>query len=49
MVLQPSFYGTDNRVLLATLAEAGEHLVGVAAVAAEELDRLASARVRGCA
>ena len=51
VVVQPSFYGTDNRVLLATLAEAGEQLAGIAAVAAdvadEELDRLAAARVRG--
>jgi predicted TIM-barrel fold metal-dependent hydrolase len=51
VVVQPSFYGTDNRVLLAALAEAGEPLVGIAAVAAdvpdEELDRLAAARVRG--
>ena len=51
VVVQPSFYGTDNRVLLAALAEGNGHLVGVAAVAADvtddELDRLAAAGVRG--
>ncbi|MEK8046288.1 amidohydrolase family protein [Ideonella margarita] len=51
VVVQPSFYGTDNRMLLAALAEGDEHLVGVAAVAADvpddELDRLAAAGVRG--
>lgn len=51
VVVQPSFYGTDNRVLLAALEEGGGCLVGVAAVAADvtedELDRLAAAGVRG--
>lgn len=51
VVVQPSFYGTDNRVLLEALAEGGGCLVGVAAVAADvtddELDRLAAAGVRG--
>jgi 2-pyrone-4,6-dicarboxylate lactonase len=51
VVVQPSFYGTDNRVLLAALEEGGGCLVGVAAVAAdvtdEELDRLATAGVCG--
>lgn len=51
VVVQPSFYGTDNRVLLAALEEGGGCLVGVAAVAADvtddELDRLAEAGVRG--
>lgn len=51
VVVQPSFYGTDNRVLLAALQEGAGHLVGVAAVAAEvadeELDRLVEAGVRG--
>lgn len=51
VVVQPSFYGTDNRVLLAALQEGGGRLVGVAAVGAEatedELDRLAEAGVRG--
>jgi 2-pyrone-4,6-dicarboxylate lactonase len=51
VVVQPSFYGTDNRVLLAALAEGGGRLVGVAAVTADvpdaELDRLAAAGVRG--
>jgi 2-pyrone-4,6-dicarboxylate lactonase len=51
VVVQPSFYGTDNRVLLAALAEGAGRLVGVAAVAADvsdrELDALAAAGVRG--
>src|SRR5688572_12072578 len=51
VVVQPSFYGTDNRVLLAALAQARGTLVGVAAVDAgvsdAELDRLAQAGVRG--
>ncbi len=51
VVVQPSFYGTDNRVLLEALEEGNGSLVGVAAVAAdvtdEELDRLAAAGVRG--
>jgi 2-pyrone-4,6-dicarboxylate lactonase len=51
VVVQPSFYGTDNRVLLAALEEGNGSLVGVAAVAADvtenELDRLAAAGVRG--
>lgn len=51
VVVQPSFYGTDNRVLLAALQDGGGRLVGVAAVAADvtddDLDRLAAAGVRG--
>ncbi|MBP6900177.1 MAG: amidohydrolase family protein [Burkholderiaceae bacterium] len=51
VVVQPSVYGTDNRVLLAALAQGGGKLVGVAAVPPEvqddELDRLAAAGVRG--
>jgi 2-pyrone-4,6-dicarboxylate lactonase len=51
VVVQPSFYGTDNRVLLRALAEGRGQLVGVAAVDASvseaELDRLASAGVKG--
>jgi 2-pyrone-4,6-dicarboxylate lactonase len=51
VVVQPSFYGTDNRVLLAALEEGNGGLVGVAAVDADvtddELDRLAAAGVRG--
>ncbi|UUX93982.1 amidohydrolase [Aquabacterium sp. J223] len=51
VVVQPSVYGTDHRVLLAALAEGRGRLVGVAAVDAgvtdAELDRLAQAGVRG--
>lgn len=51
VVVQPSFYGTDNRVLLAALEEGAGRLVGVAAIAADitddELDSLAAADVRG--
>jgi predicted TIM-barrel fold metal-dependent hydrolase len=51
VVVQPSFYGTDNRVVLSALGEGGGRLVGIAAVAADvsdaELDRLAAAGVRG--
>jgi 2-pyrone-4,6-dicarboxylate lactonase len=51
VVVQPSVYGTDNRVLLAALEEARGTLVGVAAVDASvadaELERLAEAGVRG--
>ncbi|MBP8271949.1 MAG: amidohydrolase family protein [Sphaerotilus sp.] len=51
VVVQPSFYGTDNQVLVAALEEGCGRLVGVAAVAADvcdaELDRLAAAGVRG--
>ncbi|MBI5719957.1 MAG: amidohydrolase family protein [Burkholderiales bacterium] len=51
VVVQPSVYGTDNRVLLAALKEGRGTLVGVAAVGADvsddELDRLAEAGVRG--
>lgn len=51
VVVQPSFYGTDNSVLLAALQEGRGRLVGVAAVDAEVsdagLDRLAAAGVRG--
>lgn len=51
VVVQPSFYGTDNRVLVAALQEGGGRLVGIAAVAADvsdmELDGLVAAGVRG--
>ena len=51
VVVQPSVYGTDNRVLLDALAAGGGALLGVAAVGPEvsdtELDRLAAAGVRG--
>lgn len=51
VVVQPSFYGTDNRVLLAALEEGEGRLVGVAAATANlpdaDLDRLAAAGVRG--
>jgi 2-pyrone-4,6-dicarboxylate lactonase len=51
VAVQPSFYGTDNRVLLAALEEGSGSLVGVAAVDAQvtdaELDRLVAAGVRG--
>nr|WP_316639717.1 amidohydrolase family protein [uncultured Roseateles sp.] len=51
VVVQPSFYGTDNRVLLQALAEGQGRLVGVAAVDASigeaDLDALAEAGVRG--
>ncbi|MEY4749190.1 MAG: hypothetical protein RIQ60_1404 [Pseudomonadota bacterium] len=51
VVVQPSFYGTDNRVLLDALEEGRGRLVGVAAVGADvsdaELDRLVDAGVRG--
>ncbi len=51
VVVQPSFYGTDNRVLLQALEEGQGRLVGVAAVGADvpdaELDRLVAAGVRG--
>lgn len=51
VVVQPSFYGTDNRVLLEALEEGQGRLVGVAAVGADvsdsELDRLVDAGVRG--
>ena len=51
VVVQPSFYGTDNRMLLAALAEGAGQVVGVAAVAADVTDRelsaLAAAGVRG--
>lgn len=51
VVVQPSFYGTDNRVLLAALDEGRGRLVGVAAVGADvmedELHRLARSGVRG--
>jgi predicted TIM-barrel fold metal-dependent hydrolase len=51
VVVQPSFYGTDNRVLLEALEEGAGALVGIAAVDADvadaELDRLAAAGVRG--
>lgn len=51
VVVQPSFYGTDNRVLLEALHEGQGRLVGVAAVGEDvpdaELDRLVGAGVRG--
>jgi len=54
VVVQPSIYGTDNRVLLHALAQApGQrvNLVGIAAVPANvtdtELDHLAASGVRG--
>jgi 2-pyrone-4,6-dicarboxylate lactonase len=51
VVVQPSFYGTDNRVLLDALEEGQGSLVGIAAVGADvsdaELDRLVDAGVRG--
>ena len=51
VLVQPSFYGTDNRALLATAAQGGASLVAVAAgdpsVADAELDALAQAGVRG--
>lgn len=51
VVVQPSFYGTDNRVLLDALEAGRGRLVGIAAVAADvpdaELDRLVDAGVRG--
>lgn len=51
VVVQPSFYGTDNTVLLNALAQAGGALVGVGAVPDDvsdsQLDALAQAGVRG--
>lgn len=51
VVVQPSVYGSDNRVLLQALAQGHGRLVGVAAVDADvseaELDRLCAAGVRG--
>jgi predicted TIM-barrel fold metal-dependent hydrolase len=51
VVVQPSFYGTDNRVLLRALAEGGGDLAGIAAVGPEagdaELAALVRAGVRG--
>ena len=51
VVVQPSIYGTDNRVLLHALAQAPDRLVGIAAVSADvtdaELDHLAASGVRG--
>ncbi|WP_157265321.1 amidohydrolase family protein [Azohydromonas aeria] len=51
VVVQPSFYGTDNRVLLHALAEGGGDLAGIAAVEPgitdAELAALAQAGVRG--
>jgi predicted TIM-barrel fold metal-dependent hydrolase len=51
VVVQPSFYGVDNRVLLAGIEEAEGRLAGVAAVAPDvteaQLDELAHAGVRG--
>lgn len=51
VVVQPSFYGTDNRVLLRALAEGGGGLVGIAAVGPDasdaELAALVQAGVRG--
>jgi predicted TIM-barrel fold metal-dependent hydrolase len=51
VVVQPSVYGTDNRALLAALAEGAGRLAGVAAVETDvtdgELSKLAGAGVRG--
>lgn len=51
VVVQPSVYGTDNRVLLQALADGAGGLAGVAAVDATvsdaELERLVRAGVRG--
>lgn len=51
VVVQPSFYGVDNSVLLDALSEGDGCLVGVAAVAPDvteaQLDELAEAHVRG--
>ncbi|HVL57991.1 MAG TPA: amidohydrolase family protein [Burkholderiaceae bacterium] len=51
VIVQPSFYGTDNRALLAALAQDPARLRGVAVVpfdvAADELERLHAAGVRG--
>lgn len=51
VVVQPSFYGTDNRVLLEALGDGRGSLVGIAAIDADvpddELDRLVAAGVRG--
>lgn len=51
VVVQPSLYGTDNRVLLVALKQAPQRLVGVAAVDIHvddaELNRLTAAGVKG--
>lgn len=51
VVVQPSFYGTNNRVLLDALEEGHGRLVGIAVVDADvsdaELDRLVKGGVRG--
>lgn len=51
VIVQPSFYGTDNRVLLEALREGQGQFVGIAAVDQDvsdaTLDRLAIAGVRG--
>jgi 2-pyrone-4,6-dicarboxylate lactonase len=51
VVVQPSFYGTDNRVLLDALDVGRGSLVGIAAVSADvsdaDLDRLVDGGVRG--
>lgn len=51
VVVQPSFYGCDNRVMLQALRQGGGTLVGIAAVDGdvtdEELDALVEAGVRG--
>lgn len=51
VVVQPSFYGVDNRVLLQALADGAGQLVGVAAVPPDipdaALDALVAAGVRG--
>jgi 2-pyrone-4,6-dicarboxylate lactonase len=51
VLVQPSIHGTDNRLLLATVAEAQGQLVAVAAVRGdiddEALDALVAAGVRG--
>lgn len=51
VVVQPSFYGTDNSVLLSALNQAPHHLAGVAAVDIPvddaELHRLTASGVKG--
>ena len=43
VLVQPSVHGTDNRAMLAAMAEAGQRLRGVAAVEAEVSDAVLSA------
>lgn len=47
VAVQPSFYGTDNRVLLRALAEGGGDLAGIAAVDPEASDDELAALVQG--